>query len=246
MKQKQSFEIKQLRHRLYALIACEESQAECKAFRDLGWIAYSCDIQPCRPTGNPDWHIQGDVTPYLQGEHQFRTQSGKLKKVPRWDLIIAHPPCTYICRVSSVQLHRDPDYCIWFNGKPKWINRDRFMKMADAVDFFYQCLEAKAMYVAVENPQPMALAELPQPSCYVEPYWFGHKYSKKTLYWLRNLPPIIAGAQKPNPKCYVHCSRGKYRSRTFTGVAQALAEQWTDYIVQDTLKIQNSKDNERD
>lgn len=120
------------------------------------------------------------------------------------------------------------------------------MKMADAVDFFYQCLEAKAMYVAVENPQPMALAELPQPSCYVEPYWFGNKYSKKTLYWLRNLPPIVAGAQKPNPKCYVHCSRGKYRSRTFTGVAQALAEQWTDYIVQDTLKIQNSKDNERD
>lgn len=241
MRQKQSFEIKQLRHRLYALIACEESQAECQAFRAMGWIAYSCDIQPCRPTGNPDWHIQGDVTPYLHGVHQFRTQSGKLKKVPRWDLIIAHPPCTYICKVSSVQLHREPDYYLSFDNKQMLVNRERYKKMVDAVDFFHQCLEAKARYVAVENPQPMALAGLPQPSCYVEPFWFGHKYSKKTLYWLRNLPPIVAGAQKPNPKCYVHCSRGKYRSRTFTGVAQALAEQWTDYIVQDTLKIQNSK-----
>ena len=246
MKQKQSFEIKQLRHRLYALIACEESQAECQAFRAMGWIAYSCDIQACRPTANPDWHIQGDVTPFLQGEHQFRTQSGKLKKVPRWDLIIAHPPCTYICKVSSVQLHRNPDFALSFHGKQMFVNRERFAKMTDAISFFHQCLEAKARYVAVENPQPMALAELPQPSCYVEPFWFGHKYSKKTLYWLRNLPPIVAGAQKPNPKCYVHCSRGKYRSRTFTGVAQALAEQWTDYIVQDTLKLQNSKDNERD
>lgn len=246
MKQKQSFEIKQLRHRLYALIACEESQAECQAFRALGWIAYSCDIQACRPTANPDWHIQGDVTPYLQGELQFKTQSGKLKKVPRWDLIIAHPPCTYICKVSSVQLHRDPDLCLSFHGKQKWVNGERFAKMTDAISFFHQCLEAKARYVAVENPQPMALAELPQPSCYVEPFWFGHKYSKKTLYWLRNLPPIVAGAQKPNPKCYVRCSRGKYRSRTFEGVARALATQWTDYIVQDTLKLQNSKDNERD
>lgn len=89
---------------LYVLIACEESQAECKAFRELGHIAYSCDIQPCRPTGNPSWHIQGDVTPYLQGVTQFTTQDGSLQSVPRFDLIIAHPPCTYLCKVSSVHM----------------------------------------------------------------------------------------------------------------------------------------------
>lgn len=211
---------------LYVLIACEESQAECKAFRELGHIAYSCDIQPCRPTGNPSWHIQGDVTPYLQGVTQFTTQDGTLQSVPNFDLIIAHPPCTYLCKVSSVHMV--------INGI---VQEERYRKMLAARDFFFACLNAKAPYVAVENPLPMRRAQLPKPSCFLHPSWFGVKYTKKTLYWLKNLPPIMAQLDYPNPKEFVRASRGKYRSRTFPEVARAIAGQWSTYIL-DELNAQ--------
>ena len=84
--------------------------------------------------------------------------------------------------------------------------------------------------MAVENPLPLRIAQLPPPSCYIDPSWFGVKYTKKTLYWLRNLPPIMAGAVNPDAKCYVTASRGKYRSRTFPQVAAALASQWGEYV----------------
>ena len=205
---------------LNVLIACEESQAECLAFRQLGHNAYSCDIQPCRPTGNPDWHIQGDVTHYLNGISTFTTQSGITVDLPRWDLIIAHPPCTYLCKVSSVWMIVDG-----------YIQPERYEKMLCARDFFFQCLHAQAPYVAVENPLPMARAQLPKPSCFIHPSWFGVKYTKKTLYWLKNLPPIMHEIDYPCPKEFVHASRGKYRSRTFPQVAAALARQWSDYIL---------------
>lgn len=209
---------------LNVLIACEESQAECTAFRKLGHNAYSCDIQPCRPGGHVDWHIMGDVTPLLNGGVQFTTQDGVVRSVPRWDLIIAHPPCTYLCKVSSP--------CMVQNGV---LNQDRFAKMLDAREFFFECLNAKAPYVAVENPLPMGRAQLPKPSCFIQPSWFGVKYTKKTLYWLRNLPPIMGALEYPNPKQFVYASRGKYRSRTFPQVAEALATQWSAYIL-DELK----------
>jgi len=204
---------------LYVLIACEESQAECMAFRQLGHIAYSCDIQPCRKKGNPSWHIQGDVTPYLAGKTDGVTQSGAKFSVPRWDLIIAHPPCTYLCKVSSVHMVK--------NGI---VQVERYRLMQQAREFFMKCLAANAPFVAVENPIPMARAQLPRPSCYIQPSWFGVKYTKKTLYWLKNLPPIMPELDYPNPKEFVHASRGKYRSRTFPQVAQALARQWSNYI----------------
>ena len=208
------------RTRLYVLIACEESQAECKAFRELGHIAYSCDLQPCKKGGNPYWHIQGDVTQLLRGDTAFNTQAGFLRCVPRWDLIIAHPPCTYLCKVSSVHMR--------VRGQ---IQSDRYRKMLQARDFFFTCLNANAKYVAVENPIPMALAQLPRPSCFIQPSWFGVKYTKKTLYWLKNLPPIMPEIEHPNPKQFVRASRGKYRSRTFPQVAEALARQWSSYIL---------------
>lgn len=204
---------------IYVLIACEESQAMCKAFREQGCEAYSCDIQPCKPTGRTDWHIMGDVTPYITGVTEFTTMDGKTHHVPRWDLIVAHPPCTYLCRLSSCQLKR--------HGV---VDENRLAKMRCAREFFFQCLNAAAQFVAVENPIPMALAQLPRPTTYVQPSWFGHKYTKKTLLWLKNLPPIMPSLLYPNPKCYVHCSRGKYRSRTFEGVARACATQWVPYI----------------
>ena len=95
-----------------------------------------------------------------------------------------------------------------------------------------KCLDAKADFVAVENPLPMAMAELPPPDCFVQPYWFGVPYSKKTLYWLRNLPPLMADASASEYKQFVRSSRGKYRSRTFPELARAIALQWGDYVLQ--------------
>lgn len=210
---------------LYVLIACEESQAECEAFRMLGHVAYSCDLKPCRHGHHPEWHIYADVTPLLNGNYDFVTQDGKHHAVPKWDLIIAHPPCTYLCKVSSVHMV--------INGE---LQIERYQLMLKARQFFYQCLEANATYVAVENPLPMARALLPRPSCYIQPSWFGVKYTKKTLYWLKNLPPLLPTVEYPNPKEFVRASRGHYRSRTFPQVAEAIARQWSDYILDELAR----------
>jgi len=201
------------------LIACEESQAECMAFRERGFNAFSCDLQLCKYGGRIDWHIPGDVTPMLEGRTTFRTQDGKKHRVSKWHLIIAHPPCTYLCKVSSVHLKQ--------HGK---VNKERWDKLIQAREFFEKCLNANADFVAVENPLPMAAAGLPKPDCFIQPYWYGVPYSKKTLYWLRNLPPLMAVHSATKIKQFVSSSRGKYRSRTFPEVAAAIADQWGEYI----------------
>lgn len=208
------------------LIACEESQAECLAFRKRGFNAFSCDIQKAR--FEPQYHIQADVTPLLAGTTEFTTQDGVHHTVGKWHLIIAHPPCTYLCKVSSVRMRIDGE-----------IQPERYAKMLEARKFFYYCLVAFAPFVAVENPIPMRLARLPKPSCYVQPYWYGEKYSKKTLYWLRNLPPLLPTVTNPVFKCFVRSSRGKYRSRTFPGIANAIAEQWGRYILDELNRTEN-------
>lgn len=210
---------KQTARRCNVLIACEESQAEMLAFLKRGFNVYSCDLQRARY--RPDRHIMGDVTPLLYGQFKFRTQDGKRHRVSRWHLIIAHPPCTYLCKVSSVHMVK--------NGV---VQHDRYLKMLEARDFFTMCLNAKADFVAVENPLPMARAGLPKPSCFIHPYWFGVKYTKKTLYWLKNLPPLVAELIYPNPREFVRASRGKYRSRTFPPVAEAIAKQWGSYVLE--------------
>lgn len=216
---------------LNVLIACEESQAECIAFRNLGHNAFSCDIQECRKGAHPEWHIKGDVTPLLRGGWQFITQNGEEHKISGWDLIIAHPPCTYICRLSSVQLVKNPD--VWRYTKVGWkyVNEERWNKLLAGRSFFLTCLHAEAQFVAVENPIPMSIADLPAPDAFACPSWYGVKYTKKTLYWLKNLPPLIAEAEFSNPRSFVQSSRGKYRSRTFPAMAKAIAKQWSDYIL---------------
>lgn len=225
------------------LIACEESQAECIAFRERGFNAFSCDIQPCRKKGFHQWHIEADVTPFLQGCTSFTTADGTGHHLTKWHLIIAHPPCTYLSKIGSSWLYVNPNTYISkniFSGGPTdgrllFVNSDRFSKLKAAREFFFRCLDAEADFVAVENPIPMRLAGLPQPTTYACPSWFGVKYTKKTLYWLRNLPPLMAEIDYPLPKCYTRSSRGKYRSRTFPQLAQAIARQWGDYIL-DNIK----------
>lgn len=224
---------------LNVLIACEESQAECKAFRELGHNAYSCDIQECIKSGNPSWHIHADVTPYLQGKRDFITQDGMSHHVPCWDLIIAHPPCTYLCKISSPHLYKNADTQIILDGKTLLVNRDRWNRLQAGRDFFFKCIMAQAPYVAVENPIPMRIAHLPRPTAYACPSWYGVKYTKKTLYWLKNLPPLMPTIENPTTKCFVTNSRGKYRSRTFPQMAKAIARQWSEYIVSDILSARN-------
>lgn len=208
------------------LIACEESQAETIAFREMGFNAFSCDIQPARRGTPKEWHIIQDVTPLLLGETRFTTEDGTQHVLSRWHFILSHPPCTYLCKVGSVRLvQHTPNGII--------INQQRMKQMQDAADFFRICLNAKADYVAVENPIPMRRAGLPRPSCFACPSWFGVKYTKKTLYWTRNLPPLMAEIDYPNPKEFMRASRGKYRSRTFPQLARAIARQWGGYILDD-------------
>lgn len=204
------------------LIACEESQRECLEFRELGFNAYSCDILKCGGK-NPQWHIVGDVTPLLSGSTSFVTQDGKKHHLKKWHLIVAHPPCTYLCKVGAPNMIS--------HGV---LNKERFEKMMQARDFFFKCLNAKADYVAVENPRPMARARLPRPNAQASPHNFGSKYSKATYYWLRNLPPLMYGASFPGkPKSLHDASRGKYRSRTIWELAKAIAMQWGHYILDD-------------
>lgn len=207
------------------LIACEESQRECIAFRERGFNAYSCDLQKCAGK-HPEWHIKGDVSPFLDGLTVFKTMDGKKHCLRKWHLIIAHPPCTYLCKIGAV----------WMVVKGE-LQKQRFGLMMQAREFFFKCYNAKAMAVAVENPRPMARAMLPKPNARVSPHQFGSKYSKETYYWLQNLPPLIWGAQfAGKPKCFVTNSRGKYRSRTFPEIAQAIACQWGEYIYKEVNK----------
>lgn len=206
---------------LNVLIACEESQAECIAFRKLGHNAFSCDLLECKKGGFPQYHIKGDVTELLKGAKDFITQDGIFHHVEKFDLLIAHPPCTYLCRVSAVHMFVNGEIC-----------KERYDNMIKARDFFFLCLNSScADFIAVENPTPLKIAQLPPPSFYLQPSWFGVKYTKKTLYWTKNLPPIFSVIEYPNPKEYHRNSRGKYRSRTFAPVAEALATQWSEYII---------------
>lgn len=207
------------RKHINVLIACEESQVEMQAFRNAGFNAFSCDIQKPRRGADTRYQIQDDVRPYLNGLTHFRTIDGKRHRVSKWHLIIAHPPCTYICKVSSVWMVQ--------NGK---VDKQRLEKMEEARAFFMECLNAKADFVAVENPLPMARARLPKPDCFVQPSWFNHPFTKKTLFWLRNLPPLMPECDVAVVKEFVRHSRGKYRSRTFEGIAKAMATQWGTFV----------------
>lgn len=177
------------------LVACEESQVVCKAFRVRGHQAYSCDLQKC--SGHrPSWHIQGNVLDVLYDN---------------WDLVIAFPPCTYLSNVNSPIMD---DF--------------RFQKMKEGADFFRIFLNLSCPY-CIENPVQMSICNLPKPNQYIQPYFFGHPYTKKTGLWLNDLPLLNpTKIIKPYLGQYVQSgSRSSlYRSKTFPGVAAAMAAQW--------------------
>jgi len=224
------------------LVACEESQEVCKAFRTKGHEAYSCDIQECSGS-HPEWHICGDVLPLLGGCCEFKTMDGLKHKIEnKWDLIIAHPPCTYLTNGGAVRMFRKdireyPPY-----GTFQMVNVERLKNGMLARDFFMKFYNVDCKKIAIENPMPMSIYILPKETQVIQPYMFGDPYSKKTYLWLKGLPklketnfvdtyhPFINGGggrlERPNYKGQKFAEGSKGRSKTFPGIAKAMAEQW--------------------
>lgn len=213
------------------LVACEESQTVCKAFRTRGHEAYSCDIQ--EPSGgHPEWHILGDALVSLRGG-QITTMDGQVHEVGKWDLVIAHPPCTDLA-VSGAA---------WFAKK----NQDD--RQRKSIAFFMEMFKANTDRLAVENPVCIMSTQYRKPDQIIHPWQFGDMYEKTTCLWLKNLPclvpsltlkPILeekvwrnaAGELKRQPKWFADAlklpadERARVRSKTFPGIANAMAEQW--------------------
>lgn len=217
------------------LVACEESQRVCIAFRECGHEAYSCDIQDCSG-GHPEWHIKGDALKCLQGGQMY-TCDGQSHYIDKWDLLIAHPPCTYLSNAGAARLYKRID------GK-SYVELERFRKGIQAKEFFLEFYECeKIERIAVENPIPSGVYDLPPYTQIIQPYEYGHEYSKKTCLWLKGLPPlkptkivkpvcswVSGGSKKADGSKRENCGtkfRGsKTRSKTFPGIAKAMAEQW--------------------
>ena len=202
------------------LIACEESQIVCKAFRELGFEAYSCDIQECSG-GKPEWHIIGDAT-----EEAY---SGK------YQMMVAHPPCTYMSNAGAR----------WMYPTAGNISQERFKKAMEAKKFFLKLLNSPIEYIVIENPTPLKVVDLPKETQVIQPYEYGHEYSKRTLLWLKNLPllkptdvktnykpylPSNTGGKKRNQKYHYVNITQKNSSKTFTGIAKALANQYGNFV----------------
>ena len=198
------------------LVACEESQEVCKAFRALGHEAYSADIQ--EPSGgHPEWHILGDVLPIINGRCTFRTMDGEEHAVDgTWDLLIAHPPCTDLA-VSGAR---------WFPQKRADGRQQR------AIDFFMAFASVDCERVAIENPVCIMSNVWRKPDQIVQPWMFGHGETKATCLWLKGLPlltptNIVAGREQRVWKMPPSPDRAKLRSKTFPGLAKAMASQWS-------------------
>nr|DAO23205.1 MAG TPA: Cytosine specific methyltransferase [Caudoviricetes sp.] len=197
------------------LVACEESQTVCKAFRARGHEAYSADI--LEPSGgHPEWHILGDVLPLINGRCKFSTMDGTEHEIAgRWDMLIAFPPCTHLA-VSGAR---------WFPQK----RADG--RQQDAIDFFMQFVNADCDRIAVENPVSIMSTEYRKPDQTFQPWQFGHGESKKTCLWLKNLQPlkptnIVDGREQRVWKMPPSADRARNRAKTFPGVADAMGAQW--------------------
>ena len=216
------------------LVACEESQRVCMAFRDKGHNAFSCDIIDCSG-GHPEWHIKQDVIPLLNGRCEFITVDGTKHKIEsKWDLIIAHPPCTYLSNAGARWLYSGGE-----------LNQKRFVLGQKAKEFFMTLYNADCEKICIENPVPTKIYELPPYSQTIQPYEHGHPFTKKTCLWLKGLPmlqpseivepikgktiTLKSGKQRLN--CWTMAikwdkDRQKNRAKTFEGIAKAMAEQW--------------------
>lgn len=210
-----------MRKNIKILVACEESQAVTKEFRKLGFEAYSCDILLCSG-GHPEWHLQQDVTELLKQD---------------WDAIIAFPPCTYLSNAGACRLY----------PKKGQLDQNRFLKGMEGKEFFMMFYNSDCKYVAIENPTPSKVFEMPKYNQVIQPYQFGHPFSKRTCLWLKGLPELThtdvindgiaswVNAGSKNSKGEKRVNIGEkhsslQRSKTFPGIAKAMAEQWGEFL----------------
>ena len=222
------------------LIACEESQRVCTAFRKRGHHAFSCDIYPCRFTDHPEWHIMCDVFEIIDGYTNFYTQDGEIHDevaASVWDLIIAHPPCTYLTVTGN-----------------RWFNEQRYGSAAkrrkenrkEAVEFFMRFTKVKCGAMVIENPVGCMSTIYRKPDQIIQPYQFGDPYRKTTCLWFIGDIKPLKPTNIVEPKIYYYkaangkiksdskwrmtgfksCNRAEVRSKTFPGIANAMAEQW--------------------
>ena len=207
------------------LVACEESQAVTKELRKLGHQAFSCDLLPCSG-GHPEWHFKQDVFEVIkQG----------------WDMMIAHPPCTFLA-VSGAR---------WLYNKDGSKNIERWQNQVEALDFVQKLMDAPINKIAIENPISVISSNIRKPEQIIQPWMFGDKAQKSTCLWLKNLPKLEPtdivdkgefiefiskkGVKKKQPKWYFDAlkeaktpeERRTLRSKTFKGIAEAMATQWT-------------------
>lgn len=217
------------------LVGCEESQAVCIEFRKLGFDAYSCDIQECSG-GHPEWHFNQDIFEVI--------------KMKNWDCMIAFPPCTYLT-VTGAR---------WLYNKDKSRNEPRWIAQAEAVEFVKKLYNSGIEHIAIENPIGKLSSSWMKPTQIIQPYYFGDEAQKTTCLWLKNLPKLLhnktinlfddnvthvsnggfiefsSGTRMS--KWYVENSKGqgaarsKARSKTFPGIAKAMATQWGEYLIQ--------------
>lgn len=201
------------------LVGCEESQAVTIAFRERGFEAYSCDIQDCSG-GHPEWHIKGDILDVVR----------KMKP----DVLIAFPPCTYLTTTANRSFLNNPE---------------RWEKRLEAMRFVYELMNLEIPYIAIENPKGVISSHIRKPDQYIQPYEFGHTDSKMTGLWLKNLPTlkptdIVEPEWVTSPSGKRHSKthwqnpstnnpeKSKLRSKTYRGIANAMASQWGDYLIE--------------
>ena len=203
------------------LVACEESQAVTIELRRLGHEAYSCDIQECSG-GHPEWHIKGDVLPLLNGDCEFNTMDGERHAISgRWDMLIAFPPCTDLA----------------VSGARHFAKKRADGRQQEAVDFFMKFANAHCDRIAIENPVGIMSTHFRKPDQIIQPWQFGHPETKKTCLWLKNLPPLeetenvyaymMTLPEKDRSRIHwMGSGHAKERSKTYPGIARAIAEQW--------------------
>ena len=187
------------------LVACEESQAVTIELRNLGHEAYSCDLQ--EPSGgHPEWHITGDCIPLLNGRCSFVTADGTRHSIDgRWDLLVAHPPCTYLTASSAIRL---------FNKDHTIKDIERWHKGEQARELFMTIWDADCDRIVIENPAPLKCFKLPPYDQIIEPYMFGDPWRKRTCLWLRNCPPLVPTNPVEPQGLWVGSTSGRRNNKT--------------------------------
>lgn len=216
---------------MVVLLGCEESQEVCLSFRDLGHDAYSCDLIPTSGL-HPEWHLQMDV---------FAAIEWMIAKYGKIDLFIAFPPCTYLTVTGNKWLKDQPK-----RKSGKLVGEERRKAQKEAIEFFMRLTRTSIKRWAIENPVGIMSKEYRQPNQIIHPYYFGHEEAKKTCLWLHNLPRLNGSLERADLKfepAYMELKSGKrmpewyarpkhtderqtMRSKTFRGIAKAMAEQW--------------------